>query len=372
MEDQLKNLLHPFPEPPTDTLFFQRFTTMTLRPQDQFEAWRTLHADVIDLIPTSETAQGCPAEFSSWSFGDLVLTRSLFSGAPTRRWQHGPKSYLDHWCVVLARGSAGEGLKISPPATLGFRSLAQPYEGEAQDAEVLTLFLPRDLYRQQPGDLDMVSDGVVSPGLAGLLAGYMDGLARQLPYIGIDQAEQLAAATRSLVLACIAPNPDRMEAAGAPLAPLVMDRARHVVRQNMASPAFGPEQLARLLAVSRSKLYRIFESTGGVAHFINQERLREAHRRLLSPRDVQSIHAICTEVGFQDHSTFSRAFRREFGYSPTEARERTIAEMVAASARATPPDEVSSTPASTPPQEPEPAQPTILRAIEATRPRRTA
>lgn len=370
MEDHLKNVLRPGSGSSPGNLFFQSFTTTTLRPEDQFEAWRALHADVIDLIPTSETAQGCPAEFSSWSFGDLVLTRSLFAEAPTRRWRHDPKSYLDHWCVVLARGSSGEELRISPPAILGFRSLARPYEGEARDAEVLTLYLPRDLCRQHPVDLDMAHEATVSPGLAGLLAGYMDGLARQLPHIEADQAEQLAAATRSLVLACIVPSPERMEAAGAPLSALVMDRARHVVQQNMASPAFGPEQLARLLAVSRSKLYRIFETTGGVAHFINQERLREAHRRLTSPRDVHSIHAICTEVGFQDHSTFSRAFRREFGYSPTEARERTIAEIVAASARPRLPDDAQSVPEPAPPQEP--AQPTVLRAIEATRPRGTA
>ena len=76
------------------------------------------------------------------------------------------------------------------------------------------------------------------------------------------------------------------------------------------------------MAMSRSKLYRLFESSGGVAHFINRERLREAHYRLSSYRFARSIHAIGNEVGFADHSTFSRAFRREFGYSPTEARER--------------------------------------------------
>lgn len=97
----------------------------------------------------------------------------------------------------------------------------------------------------------------------------------------------------------------------------------------MAAPDFGPERLARLLAMSRSKLYRLFESTGGVAHFINRERLREAHRRLCSHRDAPSIHIIGNEVGFVDHSTFSRAFRREFGHSPSEARERSLTKLAA-------------------------------------------
>lgn len=371
MEDHLKNVPRPVSGAPAGNLFFQSFTTTNLRPEDQFEAWRSLHAGVIDLEPASDAAAGCPAEFSSWSFGDLVLTRSLFTGAPVRHWRHRPKSYLDHWCVVLARGGGegGDDLTISPPAAIGFRSLALPFEGQAQDAEVLTLFLPRDLCRQHPGDLEAVHDCTVPPGLAGLLAGYMDGLARQLPHIDGEQAEPLAAATRSLVLACLVPNLERMQAACAPISALVMDRARHVVRQNMASPDFGPEQLARLLAVSRSKLYRLFESTGGVACFINRERLREAHRRLTSPRDVHSIHVICTEVGFQDHSTFSRAFRREFGYSPTEARERTIIDLAAAAEIRNATD-VSQMLEPMAQQRREPPQPSVLRAIEATRHRR--
>ncbi|MGO4388635.1 helix-turn-helix transcriptional regulator [Microvirga sp. 2YAF29] len=95
----------------------------------------------------------------------------------------------------------------------------------------------------------------------------------------------------------------------------------------MASPDFDSEQLCRLLAVSRSKLYRILECSGGVARFINRERLRDAHRRLGDPVKIQSIHSIAQDVGFEDHSTFSRAFRREFGYSPSEAREKAMAKF---------------------------------------------
>jgi AraC-like DNA-binding protein len=80
--------------------------------------------------------------------------------------------------------------------------------------------------------------------------------------------------------------------------------------------------------VSRSKLYRLFEKHGGIAHFINCERLKEAHRRLSDPLETPSIHVVGNDVGFPDHSTFSRAFRREYGYSPSEARERALAKLV--------------------------------------------
>jgi AraC-like DNA-binding protein len=332
-EDVVPALSFASPEASTESAFALNFSTKHLRPEDQFDAWRSLLAETIELLPSATAAEMFEAEFSCWTFGDVVFTRTLYANAPTRHWRHRQRSFLDHWCVVLAHsasgGRDGPSLTNAPPDHLGFRSLGMPFEGEAQDTEVLTLFLPRDFCRDELDDFERAHDLDINPELGVLLAGYMDNLARQLPRIGPEHAHGLAAATRSLVAACIAPRPERIEAAEIPLAPLLTDRARLVVRQNMASPEFGPEQLARLMAMSRSKLYRLFESTGGVAHFINRERLREAHRRLSSPIDALSIHVIGNEVGFIDHSTFSRAFRREFGYSPTEARERSLARLSA-------------------------------------------
>jgi AraC-like DNA-binding protein len=114
----------------------------------------------------------------------------------------------------------------------------------------------------------------------------------------------------------------------------LIERARLVVRRNMGSPDFGPPQLARLLAMSRSKLYRLLDGDGGVAHFINRERLARARHDLASAGETLSVHAIANQVGFRDHSTFSRAFRREFGCSPTQARERALAALPVAAAPA--------------------------------------
>lgn len=314
------------PHSPAGTIFVQSFSTKELPARDQFEAWRSLLSDTIDLLPTPAASESFVAECSSWTFGNIILTRTLYANTPARHWRHRPRSFLDHWCVVSARSypRGSDGCLEASRQDISFRSLALPFEGQAEDTEVLTLFLPRDFCRDERDDFELAHTLDINPQLGALLAGYMENLARQLPHIPPAHAQDLAAATRALVAACIAPRIERSEAAEASLVSLLIDRARLVVRQNMASPEFGPEQLARLMAMSRSKLYRLFESTGGVAHFINRERLREANRRLGSHRDVPSIHVIGNEVGFVDHSTFSRAFRREFGHSPSEARERSL------------------------------------------------
>jgi AraC-like DNA-binding protein len=118
---------------------------------------------------------------------------------------------------------------------------------------------------------------------------------------------------------CLAPSLSQPCALRGFASPALIERARLGVRRNMASVEFGPAELANLLAMSRSKLYRLLLPEGGVAHFINRERLLQARRELVADETV-SIHAIAARVGFKDHSTFSRAFRRAFGTTPTQAR----------------------------------------------------
>ena len=68
--------------------------------------------------------------------------------------------------------------------------------------------------------------------------------------------------------------------------------------------------------MSRSNLYRLFEDTDGVARYIHVQRLLEAHTILSDPQKTQSISAIAEDLCFADASSFSRTFKREFGYSP--------------------------------------------------------
>ena len=217
---------------------------------------------------------------SCWAFGDIAFTRTSYANAPARRWRHLQRSFMDHGasCSHVLAMQARTRSPWTDAHSLSFRSLALPFTGEAQDTELLTLFLPRDSCRASL----RISSGrmVVTSTLTGaVLAGDMERSRKATAAFSREHADGLAAATRALVAACIAPRAERFEAAEAPIASLLIDRACLVVKQNMVSAEFGPKQLARLMAMSRSKLYRLFESTGGVAHFINRERLRKAYRR---------------------------------------------------------------------------------------------
>jgi AraC family transcriptional regulator len=84
-----------------------------------------------------------------------------------------------------------------------------------------------------------------------------------------------------------------------------------------------PLPLARIAAASGttlSTLKRAFESTLGLTPGALVRRLRmELAFRTLACRE-QSILEVALAAGFEDHSAFTRGFRRAFGYAPSRAR----------------------------------------------------
>lgn len=163
--------------------------------------------------------------------------------------------------------------------------------------------------------------------MTAFLGEFLASLSRHLPAMTPAQADALAEPTRLLVQACTGSIAPARDCEGA-ISMLMLERARQIVRQNLACKEFGPTQLCRLLAVSRSKLYRLFAPSGGVAAFIQRERLQHAMALLSDPGELRSVNMIAAEVGFSDHSTFSRAFRRTFGTSPSQARDRSVSRQL--------------------------------------------
>ena len=123
-----------------------------------------------------------------------------------------------------------------------------------------------------------------------------------------------------MVAAAIAPSAERVAVAKPQIDLGRKERVRQVVRRHLRTPTLGPKNLGRLVGMSRSNLYRLFEGVGGVTRYIQRERLLEARAILSDPEKTQSISEIAEDLCFADSSSFSRTFKREFGYSPSEAR----------------------------------------------------
>jgi len=96
-----------------------------------------------------------------------------------------------------------------------------------------------------------------------------------------------------------------------------LDKIITVIHNNIVQADFGPLQLAQKSHFSESQLYRKLKATSGksTAMFIRSIRLQKG-RELIQTTD-KTISEVAYDVGFNDPSYFSRAFKEEFGSAPS-------------------------------------------------------
>jgi len=148
----------------------------------------------------------------------------------------------------------------------------------------------------------------------------MLALEGRLPDVTEADFSGITKALGAIIGAAAAPSAERVAAARPQIDVGRKERVRRVIRKHLRTPTFRPAILCRLVGMSRSNLYRLFEDIGGVARYIRRERLLEAHAVLSDPAATQSVSAIAEDLCFADASSFGRAFKREFGHSPGEVR----------------------------------------------------
>lgn len=311
------------------------FATDDFPSADQFAAWRDNFAPMLDFAEPDDLTRGFGGKQVVWDLGRLAFswigTQGLdFSSLPG----HVRRDPLDHWMMTLfldggANTVAPTKAFYGGAGVVQVHPLGRSFEGHVSDSQMLMLFVPRDFCRDMAGTLDAAEFSTLDSGMGRLFADYMVGLSNRLPTLDVADLPGLVSATRAMILACVAPSPDHIEGAQDPIGTVLLERARQYVRANLYDADLGSETLRRALGISRTRLYRLFEPTGGVMRYILRRRLVDAHSALADPANTQRILEIAEQRGFSDGAEFSRAFRREFGYSPSEVRARGMSEMPA-------------------------------------------
>ena len=102
------------------------------------------------------------------------------------------------------------------------------------------------------------------------------------------------------------------------------EKARsHAIRKFLeaewARPDLGVDLICSTFNTSRATIYRDFEENGGIAGFVTRRRLQIALNELASGLPHRGrIQEVASKVGFTDPAHFSKAFRRHFGFSPSD------------------------------------------------------
>jgi AraC-like DNA-binding protein len=306
------------------------FATHSLPASEQLEAWRAWYGSVVDMTSPQPAAEGFRARTSTWTLAGFAFSRASTPRIAIARTQALiRRNPVDHWSVSLSKQSATD-LKFSRdmlhvPAGVPFVVSLGRETYQERERDRIQLYLARDSFQAIAPLLDAVRETALDTPEGKLFADYMLLLERNLPHLPATDGPKLAAAIQAMLGTCLAPSADRMAEASRHIDLTLMERVRQAVRRNLRSPSLGPDKLCREAATSRSQLYRLLEGEGGVAHYIQRRRLSESYSMLCDVSKNFPIGKVAEMLCFADGSSFSRAFRREFGMSPSDVRARSLA-----------------------------------------------
>lgn len=292
---------------------------------DAFDAYREgLEA----LYTTSDFAGGKEAFFNrnvAWQFEGTVFGRGHSTGQSfTRTEGHIRRSGFDGIGMYLDLGGGvgdADGVETpTKPGTVVFRDLTRPSRSKYDRIDLVVTIIPREVAPEWLLDPRMHGHGIDSSSPAGrMLAAHLlstvsvaDDLDHEGGVAAIDAALLLAQQTVGKAGVMTA---EQARAAHR----TVRQLAIKVIERDLLSPDLTADRIAVELGVSRSTLYRAFETSGGVMVSIQRRRLARAYA-MLRQRQGRSptVAEIAHDCGFSSESHFSRAFRDLYDLSPGE------------------------------------------------------
>lgn len=301
-------------------------STAGLPAHRQLDAWQSWYGSVFQADPLYPSAPNFVAHHKSWNLAGFSLT---WVSAPAlsvvRNKALIRREPIDHWAITVGTKSLtrmdSSGSQIAAPPSMPFIvTLGQEMRSEREADERLQLYLARDTFFGLSPVLDACCMTTVNSNGGRLLADYLAIMMRNLPDLPAEDATRLVEATRAMISACLAPSVSATGEARPVINVTMMDRVRQVVRRSLRSPKLGVELICREAYASRSQVYRLLQGEGGVARYIQKLRLSEGFAVLCDSSRRDTIETIAEQLCFADASTFARAFRREFGMSPSDVR----------------------------------------------------
>jgi AraC-like DNA-binding protein len=306
-----------------------RFSTVGVRPQDQFDAW----AEEIDRrFGATLAANGRTDSYSGSMETSLVGTVAVseIQGSPllvTRTERDVSRAHMDIFTLGLLLEGDGVIAQRGREARFGpgdmiLSDCRSPYRIR-MDAPFRQLVLTLDRRRLEARLPQAVRrtairvDGNIGP--ARVASAFLGALRE--PHLGIAE-EALGECALDLVALAFGGDSLSPGPAGDGEQPLLLDRIKAFIEAHLKNPQLTPDFIAHRHGISRRYLYGLFEAErDSVSGYIWQRRLMHCHDALGDANSLErNISEIAFEWGFNDASHFTRAFRRAFGTSPRNFR----------------------------------------------------
>ncbi|WP_146003576.1 helix-turn-helix domain-containing protein [Kineobactrum sediminis] len=265
---------------------------------------------------------------STWHAGDLVFMHAHTSPTQYRRTpQHtrpGRKG-----CVMLKLLLQGSHNSViddrhhfhARVGNITVQDWLQPFTTATSACEMLSVMVPRDLLRSSSL---MNTRAPVTVWCADsteylLLKSALFTMRAQLEQATAEQARVLAAGFIGLLDGLLLNDRELLRHQYTDDSRLNL--MKQYLNQHLQERGLGPERLVAIFHCSRATLYRLFQPDGGVAAYIQKQRLQQClHELSRMQRGHQGLlDALATTWGFSTVGTFARQFKKHFGISALDA-----------------------------------------------------
>jgi AraC-like DNA-binding protein len=305
-------------------------------PHERLEYWQASLDRVCELsFPDRAKAPFFRAHTDIWLIGNtLVSRRDCGPHSLTRSRQAIRRDFLDHYKIHFrVNQSAGASIHCgnqSIEVAAGecvISDMSQPETLHVADGTSIVVIVPREALDPMLARPMNLNGTVLRGPLSVLLGSHLNVLTTHIPQVQPEQTSDINKATLALLSASLAPLSDALDVARPAVDATLARMIRVHINSNLLTPELSSDSICCHFRISRATLYRLFEPAGGVMKHIKSQRLRRVHQLLLTNETRARVGDIARDYGFNSPQHFSRSFREEFGYSPTE---------VADGARATP------------------------------------
>ena len=318
-----------------------RIDSATLGHRLSYLLWRQTHGV---LFEPNDDPPEIKANFET-SMSMFNAGPMLFGQAQTmpQRYHRSPakvaRDGVDHYFLMLVTSGRFEGLHEGQPIEIGsgdavlfqLRCVADIF---AESSACFGVALPASILAPLLRDPDGVCGTVLKVGtpLCRVLFDYIGSLVNNAAQLQIKDAAALAQSTAAMIAVCFGPAVDASRPRNANLRTASLMVIKRYIDENMNNSQLDAAHLTSIFGLSRASIYRMFEPLGGVAKFIQRNRLRRALIQLSSDEYIHlQVSEMSHNLGFASPTNFSRAFKAQFGMLPSEVRRNPQAAIAALS-----------------------------------------
>jgi AraC-like DNA-binding protein len=309
-----------------------RFSSAALRPADRVPFYRDFVARALARMDIESVDDRFHCDARLFQLPDLTISRVSISAVRAARSREMAQGN-DNLALVVNLHGLVRFAQLGREASLASGSAVLISDADASRMErtssrSLSIHVPRAVLAPLLSNPDVMLLSPTPRALEALrlLVGYVELLIRDHSLVATAELRHLAVNhVLDLVAVTLGAARDHAEvAAGRGLRAARMRAIKSDIVRNLAGGDVTAVALSGRHGVSPRYVRKLFEAEDtSLSQFVLGQRLTLVRRMLLDPGHAHStIGALAFAAGFGDLSTFNREFRRRFGMTPSDVRDR--------------------------------------------------